>query len=737
MEKLIKKISDVQNVLNKFNDVVTGPAREIVSTHISYSADQIKSHIESLQNSERELKIGIIGRVKAGKSSLINALLFNGRDVLPKAATPMTAALTTIGSSESFYAEVDFFNSKDISDLAKKKQDYDAQLKQEIISVKSQEKERLQKRNRPGEDVSSIDHGKIEAKAKRILDTRASDLKSAADLYERISRSSINPQSLSEQYRIEASTEAELKGKLYDYVGSDGKFMPFTRSVHIGMPLDSLQDVLVIDTPGLNDAVASREQRTYEMLKECNVVFIVSPAGQFLNAQDLELADRLSKREGIQEIYVVASQVDLQLHGSEKNKHQGVLPDVILSVEKILAKQISSTLSKHENGVLKDIASKTDRLFISSGVCQSILTNGDDLDENAKHALNQLTRNYPDYFSDEKDRVVYLNKLANRAEILSSISQVRSQKNTILQNQVHDFIDVQNKSANEAVEKLLAHFSKEAATIENTDLDTAKERVDRIEEVRSTGIISANELFKDSVEELTSELNMGLKAHLKSIKNEVQGDIDASEGSKTESYIAEKDGIGNWFARKLWGGGSEERSREIITFQASKSRVALEGLREFVLAGLVEATEIYLRKWRKKLSSDMINVLRNRIGDEYIDVDKLGSVCRAAVNQIDSFPEPKVSEMPEELAKSGRLSGRAAEEYIEEASDYLFTLSREANNYVARIKKVVNKISDFEIGEKLFVDLAHELEKTQGMVENKNLTLDKIKRLSKDLEGIL
>ena len=55
-----------------------------------------KNHAEEILNTNRDLKIGIVGQVKAGKSSFLNALIFDGRDILPKAATPMTAALTKI-----------------------------------------------------------------------------------------------------------------------------------------------------------------------------------------------------------------------------------------------------------------------------------------------------------------------------------------------------------------------------------------------------------------------------------------------------------------------------------------------------------------------------------------------------------------------------------------------------------------------------------------------------------------
>ena len=40
------------------------------------------------QQQEQTLNIGIMGQVKAGKSTFLNALLFDGRPILPEAATP-------------------------------------------------------------------------------------------------------------------------------------------------------------------------------------------------------------------------------------------------------------------------------------------------------------------------------------------------------------------------------------------------------------------------------------------------------------------------------------------------------------------------------------------------------------------------------------------------------------------------------------------------------------------------
>ena len=49
---------------------------------------------EDFCRENKKLNIGVVGQVKAGKSSFLNTLLFGGQEILPKAATPKTATLT-------------------------------------------------------------------------------------------------------------------------------------------------------------------------------------------------------------------------------------------------------------------------------------------------------------------------------------------------------------------------------------------------------------------------------------------------------------------------------------------------------------------------------------------------------------------------------------------------------------------------------------------------------------------
>lgn len=137
--------------------------------------------------------------------------------------------------------------------------------------------------------------------------------------------------------RVVGRDLADLQGRLANYVGSGGRLTPFTKCLTLYLPIPSLQGVDVVDTPGVNDPVRSREERTMEELHNCDVVFVVSPAGQFLNRQDLDLMGRLTYKDGVREVFLVASQVDGQLFGSERDKHDGRLPDVLQGLCSTLA----------------------------------------------------------------------------------------------------------------------------------------------------------------------------------------------------------------------------------------------------------------------------------------------------------------------------------------------------------------------------------------------------------------
>lgn len=68
--------------------------------------DSFQLKIDDFYQENRKLNIGIIGQVKAGKSSFLNTMIFDGKDVLPRASTPKTATLTKIEYADNNSIEI-------------------------------------------------------------------------------------------------------------------------------------------------------------------------------------------------------------------------------------------------------------------------------------------------------------------------------------------------------------------------------------------------------------------------------------------------------------------------------------------------------------------------------------------------------------------------------------------------------------------------------------------------------
>ena len=241
-------------------------------------SEELEKTLLELENQDRTLRIGIIGRVKAGKSSLLNALIFDGKNILPKAATPMTAALTILEYGENPEAEIDFYSQSDIENIKKEHDSYVSSRDKKIQEAIEKEKSKLLKN-----PLNKKSDEELREKAEKNVNREMKDhpFTSSYQQYEKIRSSRVNLSELEQNKKITASDSKELNEKLKEYVGSDGKYMPFTKSVTLKLNEKKLQELQIVDTPGINDPVKSREERTHQYLKNCDVVLIVSPAHQF------------------------------------------------------------------------------------------------------------------------------------------------------------------------------------------------------------------------------------------------------------------------------------------------------------------------------------------------------------------------------------------------------------------------------------------------------------------------
>lgn len=328
-QELIKKSALVEKTLKEQG--LQEKAKPFMSDNAVIKTEELEKTLKEMQTEDRDLKVGIIGCVKAGKSSLLNALIFEGVEVLPKAATPMTASLTILKYANTLSAEVEFYSPKDIAELENEHERYVREFNRIVEEEVKKQKEKQSLSNRAKEGLKSLSNKfnrnknpeaapkenilsdeEIVKRAERIAKDKLKGderLVSSYDQCEKMKESGLlNTENLDP--RIQANSLQELNQKLLQFVGADGKYMPCTKAVQISLNNPNLKDLEVIDTPGVNDPIASREERTKALLKDCDVVFIVSLSNQFLTDSDMSLFDRVSNKEGLQEIYFVASQAN-------------------------------------------------------------------------------------------------------------------------------------------------------------------------------------------------------------------------------------------------------------------------------------------------------------------------------------------------------------------------------------------------------------------------------------------
>ncbi|GAA7806793.1 hypothetical protein HpBT081_04970 [Helicobacter pylori] len=130
-QELIQKNALVEKVIKEQG--LQEKAGPFISENAVIKTEELEKTLKGMQAENRGLKVGIVGHVKAGKSSLLNALIFEGKDVLPKAATPMTASLTILKYAQNLSAEAQFYDEQDIEELKRDHERYEKEFK-EIVS---------------------------------------------------------------------------------------------------------------------------------------------------------------------------------------------------------------------------------------------------------------------------------------------------------------------------------------------------------------------------------------------------------------------------------------------------------------------------------------------------------------------------------------------------------------------------------------------------------------------------
>lgn len=233
-------------------------------------AEQQKEMLTKLE--QDRLTIGVIGQMKCGKSTFLNAFVFE-EDVLPAATTPMTAALSVItyGPEKRIVAE---FYTRD-----------------------EWEEQKLQ----ASRSLDEVQGNTLEE----------SKVKAAKELVEKSSKLG------SQLQRYLGKTQEDNFDQLIEYVGADGKYVSITKAVTIYYPKEYLKGVEIVDTPGFNDPIVSREERTKSFLKKADVVVMMLYAGRPFDATDRSILFQNVRQCGIGKVIIGINKYDIPYENGE------------------------------------------------------------------------------------------------------------------------------------------------------------------------------------------------------------------------------------------------------------------------------------------------------------------------------------------------------------------------------------------------------------------------------------
>ena len=545
-EKFIKLLNNTLSLIKE--------NKNLIADDIIYDMeDSVKSavdYINTEKDKNRVLRIGIIGTVKAGKSSFLNSLVFEGKDILPKAATPMTASLTKISYSEIPEAKIVFYEDYDWKRIEDRANEYNLCVNKEFEKAKNEWEKNHSVQDLSKKDIlTEVTREKVE---KKIAGSLSPVLKGAAEIVKMAQKNHVNIKELLGTEKIICGVENEnlenyLK-TLKEYVGSNGKYTPLVNYIELKLNNDLLKNVEIVDTPGLDDPIVSREEKTNDFLNKCDVVFLLSNVSQFITASDVNTIVNKFFKKGIKNIYIIGSQIDNGILQYNVSKETSLERAYGKSVE-IYENQVKNILQKLKNdeNIKKDmlqILEENNPLFISSMIYSIAkkIENKLSLNKDEQHTYDKLKKHFKD-FDDVFENVNGFFEFAGIDYIKEDIyNDIRNDKDRILEEKIKNYNFQKSSEVLELLEKINMNVMQrrdEIKTMNESDLNIKLETYNnKLNSMR----YNVKSIFSDKLVDILSSLE-NLKGELLEIVSSGERNIE----------IKQKDSKRTRTKSRLWG----------------------------------------------------------------------------------------------------------------------------------------------------------------------------------------
>lgn len=737
--------------ISKFLDEGKNLISEEKISEFQNSAMDIEGRLEDIMKEGRLLRLGIVGEVKAGKSSFLNALLFNGKDILPKAPTPMTAALTRIKYNDVPQAKVVFYNKNDWDAVKVNAQKYNDTLKKmyqeycerydEMVKERSKKSFAAQFQNQ--NNVSPV-HAKktIEEFEKDQKDNIPLEYSSCKELLDMTQSNALDvSRYLGEEeiIRGDGSDGVSFLKELDQYVGANGKFTSIVKYTELQMNNPMLEGIEVIDTPGLNDPIRSRGRTTQKFLLECDAVFIVGYCGQFLGADDMSLILSSLPDEGINNAVLIGSKFDSAIR-QYPVKNALSFKTAYLGTKKNCEDQARENLNNC------NVNSRNERLITQlrkslppmcvSSVAYSAARQMQDNEPLGKEErfLVEKFNQYPDFTADVKT----LLDLSNIIDVKDYVfEKTKAEKKTIISDRIATLIESQKGKFLGLLEDISIQVKNNQSDLKKYDLDQLEDRIESLKEKLDSVRIVVRSLFQNAgaesrrtIEDIIVDIGLEMKNHL---------DIEVLTSSETKHHSSTS-GILLWKKTDHWD--------EIITTHT----VEVNDVQDNITAYFDSCHNIINANFKKLLKIDQLkNSVKEAVlsafeqNDRDFDENRIILPLEGALNRITipqmSLDKQKYLEYLDSITVNITENGAVKNEHIPElkkAQNQAFL--KVSKDIVEYLRQEAQNIDNSLQGESAtFIDdivgqLEENMKKVQDMLQNKQENLQKFDEFNEKLK---
>jgi GTPase SAR1 family protein len=420
----------------------------------------------------RLLRLAVIGQVNAGKSTFLNTILFDGQEVLPPAATPKTANLTIISYDEKCRVEVEYYEEGDWKNLQNDAQKHEAEIK------------------RYKEQIAANP-----SLAKRPFISNSETNKAAYELVQMAEANGLDVEQLISQKKeiVEFESSSDLCDHLDQYVGANGRLTPVTKAVRLYLNDERLKDLEIIDTPGLNDPVPARTNKTTQLMKTVDVAFFLSQTGgDFMNESDFNLLIRVFPSEGIKHIELIGSQLDSVLMEHDYDEYRS-LNAALENIESRYNRQIRNILDAR----IKELETANPRIrellancykptYVSAMLYNMANKAREDYTEDEELIFDFLTES-AEHWADLSLDSKFLISLSKIPDLVKKLESVRKDKTRILENSLRDLFPDETGKLTLLINDLRSSAAVRIEQLKSNDLDSLKNQEDILED-RISGI---------------------------------------------------------------------------------------------------------------------------------------------------------------------------------------------------------------------------------------------------------